>query len=113
MFVFWLFPTSGSTTRPPPLPSEIAGKSDFPTTLKYLLQQKSKDVSVFRFGAKSPKTRIDENKDKEKEVNATYFKCETCEYKCKKKSTLLKHIQLKHSEQKCKICGKEFKESMS
>ena len=24
----------------------------------------------------------------------------------------MKHIQLKHSEQQCKICGKEFKESM-
>ena len=58
------------------------------------------------------KNRVDENKDKEKKVNATDFKCETCEYKCKKKSTLLKHIQLKHCEQKCKICGKKFKESM-
>ena len=79
---------------------------------KPLKNQKSKEFSVFRFGAESPKTRMDEKKEKEKEVKATDFKCETCEYKCKKKSTLMKHIKLKHSEQKCKICGKEFKDSM-
>ena len=41
--------------------------------------------------------------------------CEICEYKCKKESTLRKHVNTKHNQyQKCYECGKMFdsKESL-
>ena len=40
------------------------------------------------------------------------FECELCDYSCEKLSNLKKHINLKHTEQKCKVCSKEFKTSM-
>ena len=40
------------------------------------------------------------------------FKCEKCDYVCKKQTTMNKHVNTKHTDQKCKICEKEFRTSI-
>ena len=35
-----------------------------------------------------------------------------CNYRSKKKNILVKHMNTKHNDQKCKICNKEFPNSM-
>ena len=40
------------------------------------------------------------------------LKCDMCSYRCKKKNILVKHMNTKHNDQKCKICNKEFPNSM-
>ena len=68
--------------------------------------------SVFVFGAEAQKPVSDQVKPKEKEKLAKYVKCDLCDYKCEKRPTLNKHINSKHTEQKCKVCSKDFKTSM-
>ena len=36
------------------------------------------------------------------------LKCEMCYYSCKKDTIMKKHINMKHGDTKCKICGKSF-----
>ena len=50
----------------------------------------------------------EEGKDK----SGKDVKCELCDYRCEKQTTLKKHINSKHTEQKCNISGKEFETSM-
>ena len=38
--------------------------------------------------------------------------CKLCDYKCEKSAYLKKHINFKHTVQKCKVCRKEFKSSL-
>ena len=40
------------------------------------------------------------------------FKCDNCEYVCKKLMTLNKHKNTNHIDQKCKGCDKEFSTAM-
>ena len=35
-----------------------------------------------------------------------------CNYECEQSATLQKHINSRHTEQKCKICGEDFRTSM-
>ena len=45
----------------------------------------------------------------EEAVKDVWIYCEICEYKCKKKNTIRKHIKTKHSQCiSCKECGKLF-----
>ena len=67
--------------------------------------------SVFKFGAEARNTVSDEDKSKEEEKSAKYFKCDHCDYKSEKLATLKKHKNTKHTGQKCKVCNKEFKTS--
>ena len=46
------------------------------------------------------------------ELKEKDFKCDHCEYKCKKHSTLKNHKHLKHTVHMCKICSEEFKTPM-
>ena len=57
-------------------------------------------------------TVSDQIKPTEKEQPVKYFKCDLCDYMCEKRSVLNKHINSKHTEQKCKVCGKDFTTSM-
>ena len=41
------------------------------------------------------------------------LKCDMCNYRCKKKHILVKHMNTMHNDQKCKICNKEFPNSMA
>ena len=34
------------------------------------------------------------------------LKCEMCEYSCKKRNMLIKHINTKHNDHKCTVCFK-------
>ena len=68
--------------------------------------------SVFKFGAKARNTVSDEDKSKEEEKPAKYFKCDHCDYKSDKLTTLKKHKNTKHTEQKCKVCNQQFKTSI-
>ena len=54
------------------------------------------------------------NKDKAdvQGKSANNFECELCHYSCEKLPTLKKHMESKHTGQKCKLCGKEFKTAM-
>ena len=45
---------------------------------------------------------------KSKKSKKDQYKCEKCDYKCKREETLLKHMNLKHEHQECKICSKSF-----
>ena len=68
--------------------------------------------AVFRFEAEARKDVAVSMKCKEKEKSVKKFECELCDYSCEKFATLKKHINSKHTEQKCKICNQEFKISM-
>ena len=45
---------------------------------------------------------------KSKESKNDQYKCEKCDYKCKRETTLLKHMNSKHEPQECKVCSKSF-----
>ena len=66
---------------------------------------------MFKFGAEARNTVSDEDKSKEEEKSAKYFKSEHCDYNSEKLATLKKHKNTKHTGQKCKVCNKEFKTS--
>ena len=36
------------------------------------------------------------------------YKCEICDYKCKREETLLTHMNSKHEPQECKVCLNHF-----
>ena len=74
-------------------------------------KSKPKD-SVFRFGAAARKAVSDKLKTEEEENSDKGLKCELCDFKSDKNAYLKKHITLKHSVQKCKVCQREFKSSM-
>ena len=61
---------------------------------------KGKHVSVFKFGAEARKTVQDKNESNDREKSSNGFKCEICNYSCKKHTTLKKNINLNHTEQK-------------
>ena len=67
---------------------------------------------MFKFGAKARNTVSDEDKSREEQKSAKYFKCDQCDYKSEKLATLKKHKNTKHNEQKCKVFNKEVKTSM-
>ena len=72
---------------------------------------KSNDY-VFKFGAEARKTVYIEGEAKEKEQSAKHFSCDLCDYKFEKRATLNKHINLKITEQKCKVFSINFKTSI-
>lgn len=94
-------------------PKKVIIENDISKVLKEK-KSKSKDhkVSVFKFGAEARKAAMETKESKKEEKIQKQLKCELCEYRCDKNTTLKKHINTKHSEQKCKICRKEFKTSM-
>ena len=61
---------------------------------------------MFKFGAEARKSV------KEQEKLTKGFKCDLCNYRSEKETTLNKHVLLKHTEQKCTVCSKEFKTSL-
>ena len=67
---------------------------------------------VFKFGAEARKTAMESKESKKEDKISKQFKCELCEYSCEKQATLNKHMNTKHTEQKCKACKQEFKTSM-
>ena len=71
-------------------------------------------VPVFKFGATAQKTVSDQSNIQEegKDKSGKDVNCELCDYRCEKQTTLKKHINSKHTEQKCKTCGKEFETPM-
>ena len=50
--------------------------------------------------------------DQDTNIISSDFKCNQCSYKAQKLKTLKKHINTKHTEQKYKVCKKEFKTAM-
>ena len=57
-----------------------------------------KERQVFKFGAEARKTVLDD--------------APMCTYECEKSCTLKKHMNSKHTEQKCKVCSQDFKTIM-
>ena len=70
---------------------------------------KKNKVSVFRFGDVAQQTFLSKKKPEEKEIETNNMKCQHCDYKCQKNSTMTKHIKLRHSEHQCKRCSEKFK----
>ena len=50
--------------------------------------------------------------DQDTNIISSDFKCDQWSYKAQKLKTLKKHLNTKHTEQKCKVCKKEFTNSM-
>ena len=73
---------------------------------------KDKKDMVFKFGAEARKTAMETKESKKEDKISKQFKYDLCEYSCEKNATLIKHINTKHTEQKCKVCKKEFKTLM-
>ena len=72
-----------------------------------------KDSSDFKNSTPvSAKQKLPDVETKSFESNKDKFKCVKCEYKCKKESTLKKHINTKHIEQECKVCMMKLGSSM-
>ena len=66
-------------------------------------------VSVFKFGAEENKNVVEKMDDQDTNIISSDFKCDQCSYKAQKLKTLKKHINTTHTEQKCKVCKKDFK----
>ena len=64
--------------------------------------------SIFIFGAEARKSVMEKKKSEEIEKSSKSLKCDLCEYRCEKPNTLQKHINTKHTKQKCSICSVEF-----
>ena len=72
-----------------------------------------KDSSYFENSTPvSAKQKLSDVETKSFESNKDKFKCVKCEYKCKKESTLKKHINTKHIDQECKVCMMKLGSSM-
>ena len=66
---------------------------------------------MFKFRVEACKT-VSDNKSEKQEKPSMCYKCDFCDYRCDKLSTLKKHIETNHIEQKCELCRKEFKTSI-
>ena len=92
---------------------KVSNKED---KLNGLIGQKSKikakKESVFIFGAEARKSVVEKHISEEIIKSSKTFKCDLCEYGCEKSNTLKKHINTKHTKQKCSICSVEFKTSI-
>ena len=53
---------------------------------------------------------VEVNKDNGNQNND--LKCEICDFSCKKVNIMKKHMNMKHVNYKCKMCDKEFPNSM-
>ena len=58
------------------------------------------------YKSKQKNTTVEVKEDSSKQNND--LKCEMCDYSCKKDNIMKKHINMKHGDTKCKICGKSF-----
>ena len=67
---------------------------------------------MFKFGVEVQNNVLERNDSQKIDKVSTDFKCDLCDYKAKKLTTLRKHINSKHTEQKYKVCGRDFKISM-
>ena len=68
--------------------------------------------SVFIFGAEAHITVPSKMYDKEEKI-AKDFRCDFCDYRCKKLSIMKKHIQLSHTEQKFNMLEKSLKHQLN
>ena len=84
--------------------------------LNVIKRQKSKTKetknSVFIFGAEARKSLVEKKKSEESDKLSKAFKCDLCDYRCEKSTTLKKHMNTKHTKQKCSMCSVEFKTSI-
>ena len=91
-------------------PNEAIKKKD--SSKDSQVKQSKDKVSIFKFGDTAQKTVSGATNVQEKDQLGKYVKCELCDYRCEKLPMLKKHINSKHMEQKCKVCGKMFETSM-
>ena len=69
------------------------------------LEEPFKDASEFQISTPvSEKQKLPDVENKYVESKKNEIKCEKCEYTCQEQSTLTKHINTKHKDQKCKVC---------
>ena len=58
---------------------------------------------VFIFGAETRKSVLEEGKSQKIGNSSKLMKCDQCNYSCEKQNTLKKHINTKHTVQKCSL----------
>ena len=73
--------------------------------LKKVTKQKDIKVPVFKFGVEVQNHALEWKDSQNKEKVSTDFKCDLCNYKANKITTLRKHINSKHTKQKWKWKG--------
>ena len=73
---------------------------------------KDSKKSVFVFGAEARKSVLEVKKSEEIKKSSSSLKCDQCDYNCERPNTLKKHINTKHTVQKCSLCSQEFTISM-
>ena len=71
-------------------------------------KQKKTDGTDVKQNYKPPIVEV--NKDNGNQNND--LKCEICDFSCKKVNIMKKHMDMKHVNHKCKMCDKEFLNSM-
>ena len=90
--------------------TEIKDDSNDPAQKKSKIKEKK--VSLFKFGAEARQKVVENINSKENYKSSMKFQCEQCDYMCEKHTILKKHMNSNHTDQKCKVCRKEFKTSM-
>ena len=67
---------------------------------------------MFKFGSEVQNNVLEVNNSRKKRKISAELKCDLCDCKAQKLVSLRKHINSKHTEKKCKVCGMKFKTSM-
>ena len=71
---------------------------------------RKEDNTESKESSSNPSTVLDKKDEgKQEEVD---LKCDMCQYTCKKRKMLIKHMNTKHKDHTCKICYKIFPNSM-
>ena len=81
---------------------------------KEVLQVKKMSTNKDTHEEEKKSAIVKENSDKnKKKAGKDPYQCEDCDYTCKKFTTLSKHKNSKHINHMCKVCGKNFNNSMN
>ena len=73
-----------------------------------LVKTVGEDGTNIKLNYKPPLVEVEQDKCKQNND----LKCEICDYSCKKINMLKKHMNMKHADNKCKVCDKSFPNSM-
>ena len=94
-----------STTKTP----EMSTKEAVKTIEQYEEENNSKKYETLHVDSEPNSARQLDKPKREKPIIEMLFNCDQCDYKCKKGTTLNKHMHTKHIEQHCKRCKETFK----
>ena len=97
------------------LPEYTTEKANVKEGIKVLSETKEvpndENATEFQVGESDGEPPIKKDTEKQ-EMGNEMFHCKKCAYQCKKEVTLMKHVNTKHTQQKCKVCNLEFNTSL-